>query len=196
MAQEFSNSPDVVEMRVGVLTDICDLHIHFQVGVRNHTQVSQWHHRCGLILTHIDKSFIWYVYAFELLFTSYNQEFRLAVIRNHRALQFCHTLPNGSDGVSLIRGGNGSEWQVNLVIIGIALGFLEVSFYDLCRMLCYGQPWQWEWLSGHPRSVKYQSVHSGVLFLCCVMVYKPNGLMGLDELCSYGHSTGYLMPLQ
>ena len=34
LAQEFSNSPDVVEMIAGVLADFCDLSIHFQVGVK------------------------------------------------------------------------------------------------------------------------------------------------------------------
>ena len=133
LAQEFSDSPDVVEMIVGVLAGFCDLHIHFQVGVKNHTQVSHWRHRCDLILTHMNE---WYVYAFELLFTSYNQEFCLAVIHhkhvgNHPAPQFCHTISNGSDWGCLIRGRNGSEWRVNLMVIGIALGFWEVLFYDL-----------------------------------------------------------------
>ena len=73
-AHEFSDFPDVVEMIVGVLAGFCDLHIHFQVGVKNHTQVSHWRHRCDLILTHMNW---WYGYAFELLFTSYNQEFCL-----------------------------------------------------------------------------------------------------------------------
>ena len=40
LAEEFSDSPDVVEMIVGVLAGVCDLHIHFQVGVKHHTQVS------------------------------------------------------------------------------------------------------------------------------------------------------------
>ena len=71
LAQEFSDSPDVVEMKVGVLAGFCDLHIHFQVGVKNHTQVSHWRHRWDLVLTHMNE---WYVYAFELLFTSYNQD--------------------------------------------------------------------------------------------------------------------------
>ena len=31
LAQEFSDSPDVVEMIVGVLVGFCDLHIHFKV---------------------------------------------------------------------------------------------------------------------------------------------------------------------
>ena len=70
------------------------------------------------------------------MFTSYNQEFCLAVIHhkhvgNHPAPQFCHTIFNGSDRGCLIRGRNGSEWQVNLMVIGIALGFWEVLFYDL-----------------------------------------------------------------
>ena len=78
LAQEFSDSPDVVEVIVGVLAGFCDLHIHFQVGVKNHTQVSHWRHRCDLILTHMNG---WYVYAFKLLFISYNQEFCLAVIQ-------------------------------------------------------------------------------------------------------------------
>ena len=68
LAQEFSDSPDVVEMIVGILAGFCDLHIHFQVGVKNHTQVSHWRHRCDLILPHMNE---WYVYAFKLLFTSY-----------------------------------------------------------------------------------------------------------------------------
>ena len=128
LAQEFSDSPDVVEMIVGVLAGFCDLHIHFQVGVKNHTQVSHWRHRCDLILTHMNE---WYVYAFELLFTSYNQEFCLAVLHhkhvgNHPAPQFCHTIFNGSDWGCLILGRNRSEWQVNLMVIGIALGFWEV----------------------------------------------------------------------
>ena len=119
LVQEFSDSPDVVEMIVGVLVGFCDLHIHFQVGVKNHTQVSHWRHRCDLILTHMNE---WYVYAFELLFTSYNQEFCLAVIHhkhvgNHPAPQFCHTIFNGSDWGCLIRGRNGSEWQVDLMVI-------------------------------------------------------------------------------
>ena len=37
----------------------------------------------------------------------------------------------GTDWGSLIRGRNGSEWLVNLMVIGIALGFWEVLFYDL-----------------------------------------------------------------
>ena len=120
-------------MIVGDFAGFCDLHIHFQVGVKNHTQVSHWRHRCDLILTHMNE---WYVYAFELLFTSYNQEFCLAVIHdkhvgNHPAPQFCHTIFNGSDWGCLIRGRNGSEWQVNLMVIDIALGFWEVLFYDL-----------------------------------------------------------------
>ena len=40
VAQEFSDSPDVVEMIVGILAGFCDLHVHFQVGVKNHNQVS------------------------------------------------------------------------------------------------------------------------------------------------------------
>ena len=79
LAQEFSDSPDVKEMIVGVLAGFCDLHIHFQFGVKNHTQVSHWRHRCDLILTHMNK---WYVYAFELLFTSYTQELFFAVIHH------------------------------------------------------------------------------------------------------------------
>ena len=77
LVQEFSYSPDVVQMVKGVLVGLCDLFIHFQVGVKNHTQVSDWYLTWDLILTHMNK---FYVYAFELLFTSYNQEFRLAVI--------------------------------------------------------------------------------------------------------------------
>ena len=38
---------------------------------------------------------------------------------------------NGSDWGCLIRGRNESEWQVNLMVVGIALGFWEVLFYDL-----------------------------------------------------------------
>ena len=125
LVQEFSNFPDGVEIKVSVLTGFYDLHIHFQVGVKNHTQVSHWRHRCDLILTRMNE---WYVYAFELLFTSYNQEFCLAVIHhwhdgNHPAPQFCHTIVNGSDWGSLIRGRSGSEWQVNFMVIGISLGF-------------------------------------------------------------------------
>ena len=75
------------------------------------------------------------MFMLELLFTSYNQEFCLPVIHhyhdgNHPAPQFCHTIFNGSDWVCSIRGRNGSEWQVNLMVIGIALGFWEVLFYD------------------------------------------------------------------
>ena len=79
MAHEFSGSPDVLEMIVGVLAGFSDLHIHFQVGVKNHTQVSHWRHMCDLILTHMNE---WYVYALELLFTSYNQEFWFAVVHH------------------------------------------------------------------------------------------------------------------
>ena len=46
--QEFSDSPDVVEMIIGVLACFGDLHIHFEVGVKNHTQVSHWRHRYDL----------------------------------------------------------------------------------------------------------------------------------------------------
>ena len=42
-------------MMVGNLTRLCDLHIHFQVWVKNHTHVSHWHHMCDLILTHMNK---------------------------------------------------------------------------------------------------------------------------------------------
>ena len=38
LVQELSDSPDVIEMIVGVLAGFCDLHIHFQVGVKNHTR--------------------------------------------------------------------------------------------------------------------------------------------------------------
>ena len=37
----------------------------------------------------------------------------------------------GTDWGSLIRGRNGSEWLVNLMVIGIALGFWQVLFYDM-----------------------------------------------------------------
>ena len=112
LAQEFSDSPGIVEMIVGVLAGFCDLPIYFQVGAKNHTQVSHWRHRCDPILTHTNEC---YVYAFELLFTSVLQS----------------RIFNGSDWGCLIRGRNGSEWQVNLMVIGIVLGFWEVLFYDL-----------------------------------------------------------------
>ena len=53
LAQEISDSPDVVEMIVGVLTGFCDLHIHFQVRVKKShpgfaptSQVWSDHHPC------------------------------------------------------------------------------------------------------------------------------------------------------
>ena len=61
---------------------------------------------------------------------------------------------------------------------------------QLCRMLRWGQAWQGEWLSDHPCSVKYRTVPSEVLFLCCGMVYKLTGPMVETAHCSYGHSTG------
>ena len=61
---------------------------------------------------------------------------------------------------------------------------------QLCQMLRWGQAWQGEWLSDYPCSVKYETVPSEVLFLCCGMVYKLIGSLVEAALCSYGHSTG------
>ena len=80
LAQEFSDSPDIVEMIVGVLVSFFNLNVHFPVVVKYHIQVSHRCHRCNLILTHMNEC---YVYAFELLFTSYTQEFCLAAIHHN-----------------------------------------------------------------------------------------------------------------
>ena len=61
----------------------------------------------------------------------YPREGEWVTQRDHPAYQFWNSLFNDSDWGSLIHGRNGYEWQVNLMVIGIALGFWEVLFYDL-----------------------------------------------------------------
>ena len=121
-------TPDVVGMIVGVLAGLCDLHIHFQVGVKNHTQDLHWYHRCDLILTHMNK---WYVYAFQLLPTIKKSVLLSLTISMLEIIQLSSSATVTVTWVSLIFGRNGSEWQVNLVLIGIALAFWEVPSYNL-----------------------------------------------------------------
>ena len=89
---------------------------------------------CDLILTHMNK---WYVHTFELLLTSYKQEFSLAVIspvvcwKSSRASVLPYNYQwQWHDLVILNRGKNEPERQVNLVAISIALGFWKVPFCD------------------------------------------------------------------
>ena len=127
--QEFSDSPDV-EMVIGVLVGLCDLisifKLESKITPRFHTDITgviwsspTWINgmctRSSCCLLPAVKNSVLLSFTISML----------------EAIQFCHTVLNGSDWVSLIRGENGSEWQVNLVVIGIALAFWEVPFYDL-----------------------------------------------------------------
>ena len=101
LCQELSNPSDVMEKIVCVFAGPDDLHIHFYITVKNHTRVSHRYNRCYLILNHMDE---WYVHTFELLFTSYNQEFLPSCCRSPltclelpSSLVFCHTIIDSSD---------------------------------------------------------------------------------------------------